>query len=182
MISILTLRRCNEILLKTKFIDVDVTPQVLPDFDILEKGYDFLNTRWDTLIRNVSLWNDLQSNPEMTLRPYRRKNGGHPLARPMVVIAFVQACANLLDQDGDARLIARVSSYFTDLTVYPLRGLLWKENGGMHDGQRRRNAAACLFSSYLVGQPLLTFVREQWQGATGTELAAELPTREEVCG
>lgn len=180
LFSLLTLRRCNEILLKKCFLDPKVKPQILPEFDVLEEGYNLLIAKWNILIENVVPWKEI-SGTNNGLDNFRMKNGGNPLVRPIAIIAFVEAAATLMNNNGEIENIKKVSRYFSDITVFPLKGLLWKEDkGGMHDGQARRNAAASLFSYYLNNEPTRDIVIHQWESAAGREIPEDLPDRETI--
>ena len=178
LFAMLTLRRLNDALLKKSFTEVKTEPQVLPEFDVLEEGYSILLERWAELIERVEPWKLLRDNPNQRLNDLRRKDGGHPLVRPIAIVAFVSAAARLFDSDGPKDNLNKVSKYFDDLTAFPWRGLLWKEEkGGMHDGQVRRRATELLYAYYLTGQPEKDDVTQAWEGATGREIPAELVDR-----
>jgi len=179
LFALLTLKRCNQILMTKWLSSAHIEAQKLPDFEVLEQGYAALVQRWNQLIERVPPWQHLNAEPGESLDKYRKKNGGHPLVRPIAIVAFVGAVATVFDEGGEMATIQRVANQFADLTVHPLRGLLWKEEkGGMHDGQARRNAAQALFSYYLMGQPTKENVVLQWEGATGRALPSPLLDRE----
>lgn len=181
LLSILTLRRCNQILLEECFLKPQVQPQVRPDFETLESGYAILNKKWDVLLENVSIWKQLRDDPKITLDLFRTKRGGNVFARPIAIIAFINAVAKLLDSNGDNEIIKKISNSLGDLTAPPWKGLLWKEdNGGMHDGQVRRNAAAQIFSYYLNGEPSKLSVKQTWESATGRGINTQLTDRDEI--
>ncbi len=178
LFALITLRRLNEVLLKKCFLDEKTEPQVLPDFDVLEEGYSILLERWTELINRVEPWTLLRDDPNRRLNDWRRRDGGHPLVRPIAIVAFVTAAARLFDTDQPRQNLQLVANYFADLTIFPWRGLLWKEErGGMHDGQARRRAAEMVYSYYLTGLPEKNEVVQAWQRATGREIPAELVDR-----
>ncbi len=181
LFSLLTLRRCNEILLQKCFTDQNVKPQVLPEFDIMEKGYGILLDRWQTLLSKVPIWKALKQDKQITLDGYRFKNGGDPLSRPIAIIAFIEAAAVLLDNNGSPDNLSKVANYFNDLTKAPFKGLLWKEGvGGMHDGQTRRKAVAALYGYYLNDSPKIDEAKRKWESATGRLLDTDLPERDAI--
>jgi DNA sulfur modification protein DndB len=183
LFALLTLRRCNEILLKACFLDRKVEPQVLPSFETLEEGYGLLVGRWKVLIDRIGPWQRLAEDSSLSLDEYRLKSGGHPLVRPIAIVAFVAAVSKLLDKNDDVLVgnIDKVSAFFSDITQLPFRGLLWKEEkGGMHDGQARRNATADLFSYFLNGEPEKIAVVTQWSSAAGRAMDGVLQDRNQV--
>ena len=177
LMAVLTLKRCNQILLDVSFLKTKTQQQVLPEFEVLEEGYTLLLNRWQTLIERVHPWEELRGDTNKSLDLTRRKDGGHPLVRPIAIIAFIEAATRLLDEDGPLDNLNKVSEYFDDITLFPWKGLLWKEEGGMHDGQARRKAAEAIFSYYLVGKPEKVEAERLWKSATGREMASELIER-----
>lgn len=180
LLAVLTLKRCNHILLDECFLKPRTQSQVLPDFETLEAGYAMLVERWKLLVENVEPWKFLRDNPQSNLDQVRRKDGGHVLARPIAIVAFVSAATRLFDSNGPQANIAKVVNYFQDLAQAPWRGLLWKDEGGMHDGQARRKAAEIIFSYYLTGDPGKEEAAKQWRSATGREIPSSLPDRDTV--
>jgi DNA sulfur modification protein DndB len=180
LLSILTLRRCNEILLE-EFLRTRTQKQVLPDFDTLEEGFSILNERWTVLLDKINVWKTLRDDSDKDLGPFRRKDGGNTLVRPIAIIAFLTGASRLFDARGPVDNISKVSEFLDDLTAFPWRGLLWKKDqGGMHDGQTRRNAAAAIYSYYLTGTPNKSEASKLWRAATGDEMSAELTERDAV--
>jgi len=178
LFALLTLKRCNEMLLQRCFTDLKVQEHVLPDFEVVEEGYAILLQRWNILIENIPPWKWIADHPAERVDQYRKRDGGHPLVRPIAIIAFVDAAAKLLDENGPVENISKISGYFSDITTFPLLGLLWKEeNGGMYDGQARRRVTTALFSYYLTGLPDKQAVADQWVATTGIQLTHELPER-----
>lgn len=163
------------------FLKARTQKQVLPDFDTLEEGYAILNERWGVLLEKVDVWRILRDTPENDLGAYRRKDGGSTLVRPIAIIAFLTAVSRLFDAQGSVDNISKVSGAFDDLAAFPWRGLFWKkEQGGMHDGQSRRNAAAAIYSYYLTGTPSKSEAGKLWGAATGDEMPSELPERDTI--
>lgn len=179
LFSLLTLRRCNQLLLDKWQIENDIQQQVLPDFEVLESGYELLVSKWERLLEHVHPWRALRDNGESNLDAFRIPKGGHPLSRPIAIIAFIDAVAPLLD-GLDLNILNKVSRYLCDIAVPPFLGLLWKEGaGGMYDGQARRKAAACLYAYYLGGQNDIEEVKRKLEGATG-RMGTILPERDIV--
>jgi hypothetical protein len=181
LISLLTFKRCNNVILEKIFLKGKVQPQVLPDFDILEEGYSILNDRWEKLLTHVPMWTELRKDPTLSLNQFRTKHGGHVLSRPIAIVAFITAVTPLLDSCGNLDNIAKVVSALFALVSPPWNGLLWKsDKGGMHDGGARRNAAVQIFSYYLNGVPSIEEASSSWEAATGTRIPIPLPSRDTI--
>jgi len=159
-----------------------IEPQVLPAYEILENGYKILMEKWEILLSEVDLWRKLRSSESPDLSHARLKEGGHPLARPIAIIAFVEAASQLLESDSEASLLGKVSSHFSDITKAPFKGLLWKESGGMYDGQARRKAASTIFKYYISGSPEIGEVVSRWESATGQKCPYSFTDRDAIIG
>lgn len=123
LMAIETFRKCNQQLLPTALREEFSKKQQAPGFDSLENAFSEITKRWDTMIEGIEPWKALL-NPENDLSTLRNANGGHVLARPIGITAFVGAFASAAETMSSAR-VRTVVEQFSDLDSPPWKGLLW---------------------------------------------------------
>jgi hypothetical protein len=123
LMAIETFRKCNKDLLPSHLIAEFKKEQQIPGFDSLEDAFTTLSGLWDKMIKAVDPWKELL-NPQTTLVDYRTKAGGHILARPIGITAFVGAMSTA-PGNTTIKHIKGVVDKFQDLNGAPWKGVLW---------------------------------------------------------
>ena len=123
LMAIETFRKCNQKLLPIELSNEFSKEQQVPSFESLERAFDAISARWTTIIEGVDAWRLLRE-PSRNVAELRIPDGGHVLARPIGITAFVGAfapAANSLSKEH----IRKVVGEFYDLNSTPWKGVLW---------------------------------------------------------
>jgi DNA sulfur modification protein DndB len=123
LMAIETFRKCNKELLPARLVAAFKKEQQIPSFDSLEDAFSTISASWDKMIKAVEPWKDLL-NPNTTLEGYRTKAGGHILARPVGIEAFVGAISTA-PVTITIKHVKSVVEKFQDLNDAPWNGVLW---------------------------------------------------------
>lgn len=123
LMGIGTLRKCNTDLQPEKYRKEFSKPQQIPSYENLEAAFAEMSARWDSLIELVAPWKALLK-PEADLTPYRTKEGGHVLVRPIGITAFIGAAATV-PKDYPPEKIRVAVEKFADISAPPWRGVFW---------------------------------------------------------
>jgi DNA sulfur modification protein DndB len=124
LMAIGTFYKCNLALVPNLLEGPFSQKQQVPNYETLESGFDQVKARWDSLIAVIEPWRNLL-NQDATLREYRRRDGGHILARPVGIAAFVRACGDALDAGVTPSAVGARATKFADLSAPPWNGVLW---------------------------------------------------------
>jgi DNA sulfur modification protein DndB len=123
LMGIGTFRKCNADLLPERFQTEFSAAQRIPAYENLESAFTEMTAKWDTLIELVGPWKALLV-PESDLAPYRTKDGGHVLVRPIGITAFIGAFATVPVGYPPEKIREAVEK-FGDITAAPWNGVFW---------------------------------------------------------
>jgi DNA sulfur modification protein DndB len=155
--------KCNKQLLSSDLNDSFSKAQQIPDFELLERGYNEVHNRWQNLIDIVSVWSQLKDT-SVSLDHYRNKGGGFVLARPIGITSFISAAAKAIESGVANDRIANVAQRFADIGSFPWAGLLW--NGAaqtMFAGKEREEIAQDLWEYYFGIRGDYDVLNEKWK-------------------
>jgi DNA sulfur modification protein DndB len=155
--------KCNQHLLPSDLDSAFSKAQQIPDFDLLERGFNEVNQRWQKLIDSVFLWSQIK-NRSLTLDQYRNKRGGNILARPIGITSFIAASAKAIESSMNYDTIGAVAQRFEDLASLPWVGLLWNSAAQtMFAGKEREGIAQRLWEYYLGIRDDYDALNETWR-------------------
>jgi DNA sulfur modification protein DndB len=123
LMAIETFRKCNQKLLPTEFQTEFKRAQQMPSFEALEAAFNATLARWNKVIEGVEAWSALIP-ADARAGDLRTSEGGHVLARPVGITAFITAFASAADMLSVEHIRAVVHQ-FADLNSVPWKGLLW---------------------------------------------------------
>lgn len=178
LFAIGTFYKCNNYLLPAHLRPAFSTQQQPPAFDLLEQGYASVRNRWTALIDGIALWNNLRP-AEGLLTGARTSQGGHILARPIGITAFVRAASETFQGDVLPAVVSQRVADFSDLNAIPWKGLLWNVTSGkMFSGKEREGVACDVWKVLLnldVDRPA---IETEWRALVdpdGTQQGLHLP-------
>lgn len=123
LMSIGTFRKCNELLLPSRFKVEFSASQQMPSFESLEAAFTETNAAWDEAIKLVPAWAALLL-PENDLSGVRTSAGGDVLVRPVGITSFIAALATVPNGHPPERIKAAVETY-RDVAAMPWKGVFW---------------------------------------------------------
>lgn len=126
LMAIETFRKCNHYLLPKDLEDEFSHEQQIPRFESLEAAFDKISNRWNRIIDAVEPWKALLA-PDKTVGHLRTKGGGHILARPIGITAFVRAFASV-PEAKPIEEIRIIVERFSALDSAPWAGVLWNSS------------------------------------------------------
>jgi DNA sulfur modification protein DndB len=148
LMAIETFRKCNQSLLPEELHEEFSRQQRTPRFESLEAAFSQVSSRWNTMIDGVEPWKVLLQT-ETDLSQIRTQDGGHVLARPIGITAFVDAFATA--PAIRAQRIKRVVDQFQDVAAAPWTGVLWNSASKRMNVTVEAQKLACRLWRYLLG-------------------------------
>ena len=128
LMAIETFRKCNKKLMPADLEKEFSKEQQLPKFESLETAFEKISNRWNTIIEGVEAWKALE-NSACPVTNFRTSAGGHVLARPIGITAFVGAYSTAADTLSSED-IKRVVGQFSEISSAPWKGVLWNAAKG----------------------------------------------------
>lgn len=153
LMAIGTFYRCNQYLLPLSLYPFFEKKQQVPEYEMLEDGYNKIAERWDSLINNIEIWQNLREAAH-NLDSVRTEEGGHVLARPVGIASFTKAAGEAFDNGVSAPDIACCAHKFSSLNQLPWAGLLWNTSVKRMLAGREREKIASKVWCLLMGLPI----------------------------
>lgn len=150
LMAIATFYECNKALLPKELNAIFAQPQQIPSYEDLERGYQEIGKRWDSLIEIIEPWKFLQS-PDSTIESFRTSQGGHILVRPVGIASFTRAVSEFLDLESNLNQIKIVVDANSSLTKAPWSGVLWNSSSNRMIAGKAVEKLASRLWRYLFG-------------------------------